>query len=462
MNQSVRTFTLTGLVAAGLLLMHELPPLSIGSTALRHVNILSQLLPEHMSEQPDVVPAPKIPKPLMAVNRQGKAVAFKEVWPKGVEPIADFSAGKAGGMDAFYAKLSEVKQLNRPVRIAYFGDSFIEGDILTSNLRELFQQHFGGSGVGWVDCGTPLSAFRRTVKQQYRGVREFSVVKKPFDKQRQGIAQRYYVPAEGAQVTTQGSGALPYVASWQCARLFLRSPQPIRVTVEANDQPASVHLTQPSDGVQMIETRGLMRSVRYAFSDVTPRTTLFGMALESNKGVILDNFSMRGSSGVQLGQIPQPTLSSFARLRPYDLIVVHYGINAAVQGNTLPLMRSYMKRMKRAIEHLRASYPMASILVVSVPDRDQRTADGITTMKEVKALVGLQAQLAADCGVGFLNLFQAMGGESSMKRLVDRNLANKDYTHLSFGGGKQVAGKVFPSFMAGFENYKRRKALELQ
>ena len=212
----------------------------------------------------------------------------------------------------------------------------------------------------------------------------------------------------------------------------------------------------------MIETRGLMRSVRYAFSDVTPRTTLFGMALESNKGVILDNFSMRGSSGVQLGQIPQPTLSSFARLRPYDLIVVHYGINAAVQGNTLPLMRSYMKRMKRAIEHLRASYPMASILVVSVPDRDQRTADGITTMKEVKALVSLQAQLAADCGVGFLNLYQAMGGESSMKRLVDRNLANKDYTHLSFGGGKQVAGKVFPSFMAGFENYKRRKALELQ
>ena len=192
MNQSVRTFTLTGLVAAGLLLMHELPPLSIGGTALRHVNILSQLLPERMSEQPDVVPAPKVPRSVVAKNKQGKAVAFKEVWPKGVEPIADFSAGKAGGMDAFYAKLSEVKQLDRPVRIAYFGDSFIEGDILTSNLRELFQQRFGGSGVGWVDCGTPLSAFRRTVKQQYRGVREFSVVKKPFDKQRQGIAQRYY------------------------------------------------------------------------------------------------------------------------------------------------------------------------------------------------------------------------------------------------------------------------------
>ena len=205
-----------------------------------------------------------------------------------------------------------------------------------------------------------------------------------------------------------------------------------------------------------------MRSVRYAFSDVTPRTTLFGMALESNKGVILDNFSMRGSSGVQLGQIPQPTLSSFARLRPYDLIIVHFGLNEAIKGNTVPLLKMYIKRMRKAIENISAANPEASLLVVSVPDRDQRSADGITTLKEVKDLVGLQAQLAADSHVAFYNLYEAMGGESSMKKLVDRNLANKDYTHLSFGGGKQIARKVFPSFIAGFENYKRRKALEQQ
>ena len=118
--------------------------------------------------------------------------------------------------------------------------------------------------------------------------------------------------------------------------------------------------------------------------------------------------------------------------------------------------------MKRSIENLRAAYPSAGILVVSVPDRDQRSAEGITTLKEVKELVALQAQLAADCGVGFFNLYQAMGGESSMKRLVDSHRANKDDTHLIFGGGKVVAGKVFPSFIAGLENYKRRKALEQQ
>ena len=171
---------------------------------------------------------------------------------------------------------------------------------------------------------------------------------------------------------------------------------------------------------------------------------------------------MRGSSGVQLGSIPQKTLSDFAHLRPYDLIIVHFGLNEAIKGNTVPLLKMYIKRMKRAIENIRAANPEASLLVVSVPDRDQRSADGITTLKEVKDLVGLQAQLAADSHVAFYNLYEAMGGESSMKKLVDRNLANKDYTHLSFGGGRQIARKVFPSFIAGFENYKRRKALEQQ
>ena len=462
MDQSVRTFTLAGLTVTFLLSMHGLPTLDIGGTELRHVNMLSQIQPEIEANETEVVPTPKAPTPVVAVVRHGRKVNFKERWPKGVEPIADFSGGKAGGMDAFYAQLSRVTTLGRPVRIAYFGDSFIEGDILTDYLRALFQSRFGGSGVGWVDCGTPLVAFRRTVNQHYSGIAEFAVVKKPFDKLRQGIAQRYYVPREGASVTTRGSKRQPHVADWQSAKLFFRSPQSVNIRIAISDGQPYMCRTRASDEVQMIETKGNMNAVSYRFTRVTPRTTLFGMALESDNGVILDNFSMRGSSGAQLGRIPSSTLSDFARLRPYDLIVVHYGLNEAVKGNTLPLLKVYIKRMKRSIENLRAAYPSAGILVVSVPDRDQRSAEGITTLKEVKELVALQAQLAADCGVGFFNLYQAMGGESSMKRLVDSHRANKDYTHLSFGGGKVVAGKVFPSFIAGLDNYKRRKALEQQ
>ncbi|MDE6134138.1 MAG: hypothetical protein K2F79_01015 [Muribaculaceae bacterium] len=36
----------------------------------------------------------------------------------------------------------------RKVRVAVIGDSFIEGDIMCQNLRELFQQQYGGRGWG--------------------------------------------------------------------------------------------------------------------------------------------------------------------------------------------------------------------------------------------------------------------------------------------------------------------------
>ncbi len=38
--------------------------------------------------------------------------------------------------------------MKRPVRIAYFGDSFIEADIFTADLREMLQQEFGGLRSG--------------------------------------------------------------------------------------------------------------------------------------------------------------------------------------------------------------------------------------------------------------------------------------------------------------------------
>ena len=88
-----------------------------------------------------------------------------------------------------------------------------------------------------------------------------------------------------------------------------------------------------------------------------------------------------------------------------------------------------------------------------MPDRDQRTDSGLHTMKGVEALVAYQQIMASEHGVGFFNLFQAMGGRESMKALVDRGLANKDYTHINFAGGKHLAKLLFDSMMAGYHSY---------
>ena len=483
-----------------LLALHFLPKISIGETSLRQVNVLSDLLLELQEDDLDAIPEiPDVPQPVLAQNivrtdtigiqpsnnkkvedvslapmpmpektdtADGMALAPKALSDSidsSVTPILDYSQGRTGGMYHFYQMLSRSRQLGRPVRVAYYGDSFIEGDIFTADLRELLQAQFGGSGVGWVDCASQVNGFRQSVAHTYSGINEYEVVKHPFSAVNQGIAQRYFTASDGARISYKGRRSRRHQSQWDRAIFYLRSDGGLLLKTILNGDTTVMDTVYGSQNLQaIVRTAGYdpkdslqrarsMNSISYTVSNISGGTLLYGVALEPVAGVVVDNFSMRGSAGSTLAQIPTATLAQFAAQRPYDLIVVHYGLNVAnsKQGN----YSGYTKSMGQAIEHLRQAYPQTSILVVSMPDRDQRTDNGLHTMKGVEALVAYQQIMASEHGVCFFNLFQAMGGRESMKTLVDRGLANKDYTHINFAGGKYLAKLLFDSMMAGYHSY---------
>ncbi len=459
MNQGVRTFILTALTLTFLLFMYGLPPLTVGGMTLRGVDVLSDINPISRQDQSaSLIPAPEAPRQVK--NEKGKAIDFKEQWPKGVVPIIDYSAGQPGGMDHFYEALAHAKQENRAVRIAYFSDSFTENNIFTADLRECFQARYGGSGPGWIDAANPINRNDPIYKLSFSGLKEYSATQKPFNKQRQGIAERYFTGTAGASINVKGTSFREHAATWNVATLYMRSRQGATVAVAHGNAAQTTEKVGPSQQVQAITTRGQANAVNYKFKQLTTADDVFGVALESSRGVVVDNFSLRGSSGSTLANIPITTLKEFAKLRPYDLIIIHYGLNVAIKGNPMAIMQKYEKDMARVVDHLRQAYPDASLLVMSISDRDQRTASGIQTLKEVKQLAALQQNMAAEKHVAFLSLLQVMTGDVSMKNLVDRRQANKDYTHLSYGGGKRVAQKAFQSFVAGHSNYLRRKKQE--
>ena len=126
--------------------MSWLPEIEFSGISLRKVDLLSQL---HKSPdaEPDAEPvvAAKPAKP-----------AYVDTCRAGVECIDDYSTGRSG-MIPLYEALHNRNNLGRPVRIAMLGDSYIEGDILSADLRQLLQEHFGGSGVGLVPSPLSLS-----------------------------------------------------------------------------------------------------------------------------------------------------------------------------------------------------------------------------------------------------------------------------------------------------------------
>lgn len=455
MNGPARTFALVALITSILLFMHLMPDMTVNGTELRPVSILGDIIPQGKTEEDiSVIPKPEIPKRIAKAEKStdtSQAKTKKNASHPGVVDIEDYGTSTPS-MSHFYAAIKNRKSMNRPVRIAYYGDSFIEGDIMTCDLRELLQRKFGGTGVGWVDCGSPILRNRRTITQKASGIREYEVVKKPFNHALEGISQRYFQLSEGAKVTCTGTKYKPLSATWTNSTIYFRTKGGFTLKTAINSVEHETTHIAGSQSVQHRTVKGKMSSVSYTFTGIGSGTQAFGIALESNQGIILDNFSMRGSAGFTLANIPLSTMKQFAAIRPYDLIVLHFGLNVANHNNPMSVYKTYVSRMKRAIRLMQQAYPSASILVVSVPDRDERTASGITTMRGIEELGSYQRLMASQCSVAFYDLFKAMGGKGSMKKLVDRHLANKDYTHLSYGGGKIVAEKFYNSIIAGYND----------
>ncbi len=445
------------LVWGGLMLMHRLPAPTVGEHRLRRVDLLADVRPPAVSAPaadtlPPPPPPPPPPKP-----------AFADTCPAGLACIEDYGDSSARGMTPFYRALDGLAGgARRAVRIAYFGDSFIEGDILTADLRAMLQERYGGCGVGFVPLTSAVSAFRPTVRHAFGGWETHSATdREAFDMSLQGISGHYFVPSPGAFVELKGQGRYASLLD-TCRRasiLFLTRGG-LTVTARVNrDRPLTATFL-PADSLQAMTVEGRIGAVRWTV-DRADSALFYGATMDGDTGLAVDNFSLRGTSGLSLRSIPLHTLRQFGRERPYDLLVLQYGLNVATElGSNYD---GYIGGMRAALDHLKEAFPQAGILIVGVGDRDSRTEEGgLRTMPGVKNLVRCQQRLAAESGVAFWNLFEAMGGDCSMARLVEAkpSMANYDYTHINFRGGRHLAQLLYDALVYGKEQYDRRRAYE--
>ena len=445
----------TGLLAfivwGALLLMHLLPSITMGGRVLRRVDILGDVRrPSKPVSEPDsLLPPPPKVKP-----------AFVDTCRAGMTCIEDYSDSTMRGMTRFYQALDELAKAPRPVRIAYFGDSFIEADILTADLREMLQQKYGGCGVGFVTITSMTSGFRPTVRHSFSGWQSHSVMDSVFfDRSKLGVSGHYFIPNTGAYVELRGQkNYASRLDTCQRASIFFYNRGTTTLSIRVNRGEATTETFEPIDDLQEMTVEGNIGSVRWTVESADS-TLFYGLAMDGTSGIVLDNFSLRGSSGLSLRSVPVWMMREFNEQRPYDLIILQYGLNVATErGRNYD---KYIAGMQTTVQHLKEAFPQAAILIVSVGDRDYKTEEGeLRTMPGIKNLVRYQQNLAADEAVAFWNMFEAMGGEGSMAEMVHAkpSLANYDYTHINFRGGKHLAGLLYESLIYGKEQYDRRRA----
>ncbi len=378
--------------------------------------------------------------------------AMSELGPKkdSVTSIVDMSAGAQGGMEHFYKALSQSS--SRPVRIAVLGDSYIEGDLMTSMLRELLQQRFGGMGCGFLPITSITAKNRITVRQTFDGWTQHKAVDhRGYEDAYNNITGNYFNASPHAWVNMVAFGKY-YSLCGSCSSsslYYLGDTGVGTVSAYINGEFYGQYSLDDYSSVSKVTVRGDIKTVKWVVDD-SSGIVFLGASMDSDIGVIVDNYGMRSSRGNHLCRINDRILSGFNDLRPYDLVVIMYGLNVAAEKERD--LTSYCAQMTQAIENIKRCMPSTSIMMVSCSDREERRSDGFHTMRGVLGLIQAQKRIAINARVPFWNLYDAMGGEGSIVNMVKNGEAARDYTHATTKGGDHIAHLLYDALMLGYDN----------
>ncbi len=416
----------------------------------------------------------------------------------GEELAPDFLEG-AAYLESFFQTLDAG---NEQVRVAYYGDSSIEGDLITETLRDSLQRLFGGTGVGYVPITSHVNTFRRTIRHSFSGYwYTCTLGQHNWRKLTRGISGAYFttwtapviqdtiivsdslavasapvpdsVPQEPPAAEPKGHrvsyGAMriyPGTNVFEQTYLYYGAPKPDSTaryrtgSVTTSFGGGLEGKTYLLDGGDKVNRLALMeapgRRVSLSFN-MPARIPLFGVSVESPKGVIVDNFAARGNSGSTLTTIDADVMQKFQAYMDFDLIVLQYGLNVLN-----PKMKDYdwyRKEMGQVIRYFQANLPGVAILVVGPSDKATKIDGVLQTDPSLPLITEALRDAARENHAAFFSMFEAMGGAGSMIEWAERKspaLANLDYTHFNFDGAKEASHLLLAALLDAYKAQPRR------
>jgi len=338
--------------------------------------------------------------------------------------------GNTAQMKYFFDALKKAK--TSKVRIAHYGDSQIEGDLVTATLRETFRADFGGVGVGYLALTSQDVTFRSTTKHEYNESKWLtgSVFAGNEHNLPYGMGGESFIPEAGAWVSFKPTNRQKSTSKFKEAYLIYSDYKKgdLDYSID-NGAKESLKLVKSGDfEMATIKAGKSARSIKIEAPQKLD-ANLYGIFLEDGNGVYVDNYPLRGNSGEDLGKIPLKTLEAINKFREYNLVIFQFGKNA-ISGN----YKRYEREMVKVIEGYKKAMPNTSFLMISVQDT------GFKTSPRMLNLLKSQQNIAKEANIAFWNLFEAMGGKNSMAKWVKNNppLASADHTHFNLTGAEIV------------------------
>ena len=400
---------------------------------------LAEIDEEEMPEFPEFAEIPEFPE-FIATDTVGTETEIAHAQPaKRITPPTvhvDTTADSRIYLSAFYAALRQAD--SRQVRVLHYGDSQIEEDRMTAQIRHQLQDRFGGTGVGLMPLAQTIPSLS-VAQKLYMNDRQVTALQGP---------KRYMVYGLKSMQREDGLyGPMGQMAVMSDS--LVKGSERIKT------------VCTPIDGrARYTRWRVLAdRSIEHTHNGDTlllfGKGNVYGLSQESPTGVIVDNIAMRGCLGLVFTHMNSNQLTQFYNDANVSLIIMQFGGNAIPSNEKPSTIYSIVKGLREQVRYLKQCAPNASILFIGPSDM-LTTIDGeLTTYPMVPYMDRLLRKMANEEEIAYFSLFKWMGGAGSMIRWQEVGWAGKDGVHFQRSGARKAGNAVVEWVIDGMDKRNR-------
>ena len=369
--------------------------------------------------------------------------------------------------DTLFCAFEHARDSGRTVRVVHYGDSQIEMDRISGNLRETLQERFGGSGTGMFPAltTTPMASVSHYASGGFGFYTMIvdSTSRRAWHNRYGPLAQVTVLYGNGTvNLRAQKEKSTPdHVRSFQSVSvLYGRASEDFSAAVQS-DTLNPVPVTR-ADSCVTWTTWTFDKPVERAVLKFTGSAEIYGVATDGAAGVTVDNIPMRGSTGHILTRIDKELMKESFDLDDTRLVILQFGGNFVPAAGSSKAISGYMDDVREQIAYFKEAAPDAKILFIGPSDMAVSTEDGrIVSYRRLPEVVDSLKAVSLANGVAYWDLYRMMGGKNSMAQWVRHYpaYAGPDYVHFTSAGARLVGETLSRSLLTYYDFYDLRKTL---
>jgi lysophospholipase L1-like esterase len=362
------------------------------------------------------------------------------------------------GLNPFFQKLLRLKiEKNNQVNILHIGDSHVQADYQTNQLRQNFQHEFGNAGRGFL---IPARVAQTNEPNNYVSqsnntweAKRIVFPDQPLPTGLGGVSIRSTEENASLNFTIKNYPDFNY-SSTKITAYFLQEPRSFNLIISDSSyrqlaymgsfstsntrHSATITLPYPTNNFTFRTLKSL---------PAQDRITFFGFNLQNeNPGII---YHAIGANGAKFKHYLANDffIEQTASLSP-DLIIIALGTNEALDHPYFdPKFPAYLDEL---IQKLKKQNPSASLLMSIPPDsykRKNKRNPGVTNIRDYLL------NYAKDNKIPFYDLYDAGGGTHSADKWRKAEFLRDDGVHFTRQGYELQGNMLYDALTNAYNSY---------